>query len=197
MSLTNVYRYGCHVARCKYALEAPTQLDAMMASVDTAPDAPPPEAPAFPQQLPQVPPEIAAAPFPQEQQMGEEMPEQPDPEMNTSEEMPRNIGKTAAMKASMDLKGLNAMEMAMGTTGEGALPHGPAAAAKGRGEFREMQQSIEGQMRGTRPTQPSHTLHIGPNGVNRVMNPLPPARSFNPSVGAQAAQHVITSAPRL
>lgn len=82
MNLMDAYQQGRAAALQKFALEAPSPADQLIAAIDQAPDGPPPPlTPQLPQQIPQAPPEIAA---------------QPVPVMQDSQELPTNLGKEAA-----------------------------------------------------------------------------------------------------
>lgn len=90
MNLTHAYNHGRTAALRKFALEAPSPADQLIAAIDQAPDGPPPPAPPttpmLPQPIPQAPPEIAA---------------QPIPAMQDSQEPPtNNLGKEAALAAT-------------------------------------------------------------------------------------------------
>jgi hypothetical protein len=180
MSLNNVYNMGRQDALQKFAQETPSPADALIAAIDQAPDGPPPSeqmgAPMPPNQLPGVPPEIAAQPLPSTMQppVDGETPSMDDP-MRTQ----MNLGKEAAI----NLQQLLFLEREMG-----------------KEPVKDMLSSIDRQMSGRGGGQ-SGTLSIGPNGREFTARPKPPPmaapRPTTPSIGAQAAEHVITSAPRI
>lgn len=96
MTLYAAYLQGQTTALRKFALEAPTAVDQLMAAVDQAPDAPPPATAPVPGPIPTPPPALAADPLPQTMQ---------DPM-----QMPANIGKEAAL----GLQQILFLERAMG-----------------------------------------------------------------------------------
>lgn len=179
MSLKNLYNNGRHDALRKFALETPSPADSLIAAIDQAPDGPPPpqlDAAMPPNALPDVPPEIAAQPLPSTMQppVQGESPSMDDP-MRTQ----MNLGKEAAI----NLQQLLFLEREMG-----------------KEPVKDMLSSIDRQMSGRGGGQ-SGTISIGPNGREFTARPKPPPmaspRPTTPSIGAQAAEHVITSAPRI
>lgn len=170
MNLNDAYGQGHSYALKKFALAAPSPIDEMIASIEQAPDAPPPSAaPMLPQPIPQAPPEVSAQPFPAE------IP--PDAAMQEHPQTPPNISKEAALGLQQMLH----LERAMG-----------------RSDAADMFADVERQMSGQGGGR-TGTLSIGPQGATLQQRPkLPtvPAKPSALSLGAQAADSVITSAKR-
>lgn len=170
MNLNDAYGHGRTAALKKFALAAPSPADELVAAIEHAPDGPPPPAaPTLPQALPQAPPEIAAKPLPAGAP--------PDPAMQDSQQPPTNLGKEAAL----GLQQMLFLEKAMG-----------------QNDAADMFADVERQMSGKGGGR-TGTLKIGPQGTEfqqRPKLPTVPAKPAAPSLGAQAADSVITSAKR-
>jgi hypothetical protein len=169
VNLNDAYGHGRAAALKKFALASPSPADELIASIEHAPDAPPPAAPMLPQEIPQAPPEIAAQPLPSGAP--------PDPSMQDSQQPPTNLGKEAAL----GLQQMLFLEKAMG--------HNDAADM-----FADVERQMSGQGGGR-----TGTMKIGPQGTEfqqRPKLPTVPAKPATPSLGTQAADSVITSAKR-
>lgn len=169
MNLADAYNQGRAYALRKFALETPSPADQLIAAIDQAPDGPPPP------QMPAAP--MLPQPIPQ---APPEIAAQPAPAMQQSQEPPSNsFGKDAAL----GLQQMLTLEKAMGKADAADM-------------FADVQRQISGQGGGR-----TGTLHIGPQGTKLQERPKMPTvpgkpAAPGPSLGAQAADHVITSAKR-
>jgi hypothetical protein len=159
VNLAYAYTQGRTAALQKFALEAPSPADQLIAAIEQAPDGPPLPAalaaPQLPQPIPQAPPEIAAQPIPPENSFGKD--------------------------AALGLQQMLALEKAMGQQDAASM-------------FADVERQMSGKGGGR-----TGTLQIGPQGTEFQARPKLPAPAMKPpasSLGARAAEHVITSAKR-